>query len=768
MANKRFIDFRIDSTPGSGSYLVGHDSAGTEFRIAVSNLLAGMVIPEVPTLKVQWSANGSTWTDQWSESSHYIRVKVGSAAWSGAMRIALDELEPSVILMVEKTYAELALLKMNGQLVPGQKYRITDYLTTTNDGYTYEESQARGTVEYRSVGHPFDLIVTAVLATEFDHRAVAVHSERDDDGYFAGKNLQKWQIWYDFDGGMKYGWSNSRILSDYYRHIASDVPDAAHPYAWKSRSYGTLCYTNTINPAATDKYWSSATDSGTGSVIGSGSVYEHYGDIYRMIDENGNDCPYDFKNIQFKRYVIEEATKYAKGYCLDEYIVAKLNREEISMDYDDSQWMYTFSAVKDVDGENYEYLDASMLADYDIPQLGSLPKQRNQIYGNVINPYTLTWLNYPTEEYVLLNNIVLINRIERTYSSNWGDYYYKGFNCYSNVFGNNCYEMTLGHNCTSNRFGASCYCNLIGDSCYVNTFDDFFFTNRVSSSSYYNYFGKRVSGRLVDGWTNTALAQGRMFKAVFTPATERHPFDVNYCLEYSDGVILTCDKRIEDIIYAIGLGASVEGEVADFSALTKDGYYYDGAFYSNSGHTTLMSGNKKFIYIDKTAGENNASYRYISGHYEEFVWGEGGGYTGYYNSSNGKFYEEDTFETEMTPEENSVYQDLATEKYYAWIAAGYIRCQIEDFFVNEGRIRICDVSVKGSTQVKLQRLNTNNELTFSGLLTENLGEMIDLWSIGLSQNKYEYQANKVQSISKSSADLYPSVAAVMAYVQGNP
>lgn len=26
------------------------------------------------------------------------------------------------------------------------------------------------------------------------------------------------------------------------------------------------------------------------------------GVIYRMTDEHGNDCPYDFKNVQFKRY----------------------------------------------------------------------------------------------------------------------------------------------------------------------------------------------------------------------------------------------------------------------------------------------------------------------------------------------------------------------------------------------------------------------------------------------------------------------------------
>lgn len=88
MADKRFVDFRVDSTPGSGSYLVGHDSAGTEFRIPVSSLLSSIVVPEAQRIYVQYSANGSSWVTVWTSGCKFMRIKIGAGAWSNAMAIA--------------------------------------------------------------------------------------------------------------------------------------------------------------------------------------------------------------------------------------------------------------------------------------------------------------------------------------------------------------------------------------------------------------------------------------------------------------------------------------------------------------------------------------------------------------------------------------------------------------------------------------------------------------------------------------------------------
>jgi hypothetical protein len=44
---------------------------------------------------------------------------------------------------------------------------------------------------------------------------------------------------------------------------------------------------------------------------------------------------------------------------------------------------------------------------------------------------------------------------------------------------------------------------------------------------------------------------------------------------------------------------------------------------------------------------------------------------GYYNAIDGKFYEESTFETEITPEAGKIYTDLATNKTYRWGGSVY-------------------------------------------------------------------------------------------------
>lgn len=46
---------------------------------------------------------------------------------------------------------------------------------------------------------------------------------------------------------------------------------------------------------------------------------------------------------------------------------------------------------------------------------------------------------------------------------------------------------------------------------------------------------------------------------------------------------------------------------------------------------------------------------------------------GYYNILDGKFYEESTFETEMTPEAGKIYTDLANDKTYRWGGSAYAR-----------------------------------------------------------------------------------------------
>ena len=152
----------------------------------------------------------------------------------------INDIIDIVDIKQEVTYSELKSLRDNGELVPGQLYRITDYVATTTQEGT------------RSAGHAFDIIVIALSNSELSEEAKAIaHSG---DTYFANCELSAWELKYCLDN------DTSR-------------------FAWADETNGK-------------------------------------GVIYYMKDEWNNECPYDFKNIQFKRYAITNVS--TTGYTQDE------------------------------------------------------------------------------------------------------------------------------------------------------------------------------------------------------------------------------------------------------------------------------------------------------------------------------------------------------------------------------------------------------------------------------------------------------------------
>ena len=140
-----------------------------------------------------------------------------------------------------------------------------------------------------SAGHQFDIIVTALDESTLSEEAKAI--QHDGDTYFNNANLSAWQLWYCLDND-------------------------AEKYTWAD------------------------TDNGKGV-------------IYRMIDEFNNECPYDFKNIQF-RHPNDTDT------------------------YPDYYYMFTW-----ID-ENHDIIDTSVFGNN-----GTLTfyGEINGVYGNIIKPY---------------------------------------------------------------------------------------------------------------------------------------------------------------------------------------------------------------------------------------------------------------------------------------------------------------------------------------------------------------------------------------------
>ncbi len=346
-------------------------------------------------------------------------------------------------------YNELVTKRNESQLIPGQWYRITDYITTVaNDS------------EAQSIEHPFDILVQAIDINTLSEEAKAIKSERDTDGYFSDSDLNAWKIWYSID-------------NDTTR------------FAWADDVNGK-------------------------------------GVIYHMIDEHNNDLPFDFKNIQFKRYAITAITSttlttealnelintfvYANnnGKCFatkDAYgnlIPTESNGTKYTIDENTFEWYYVFqgfysdgdgtsiSGTYDMSTHPYKLKD-EVIEDMKLNEYGGYTK--DWCDNNKIDTAHLEF--FGDDEYYIgrqvLNNIVFLNNISYCYYYEKDGYweYVTSENhsnrfkseCKNNTFGNSCYNNTFGNYCYYNTFGNNVGRNTFGNSCGGNTFGNDFYNN---------------------------------------------------------------------------------------------------------------------------------------------------------------------------------------------------------------------------------------------------------------------------------------------------
>jgi hypothetical protein len=244
----------------------------------------------------------------------------------------------------------------------------------------------------QSAMKPFDIIVVADSNNTLNENARAIQSARDIDGYFSNSNLAAWQLKYSLDNDTE-------------------------RFAWADVENGK-------------------------------------GVIYRMIDEFNNDCPYDFKNIQFQRTL-----SFDNGY------------PEID-ESGDLRWVWTFTA-------NSRHIDDDVWADIKDGSLESpyghqSDEDTSTYWDNIIKPYYLllgSEDDYTKSGKIYLNNIVFLGSYDELNSSEEDESpSYSAYCSYGNTFGLNCRDNTFGINCNNNTFGDNCYNNTFGINCYNNTF----------------------------------------------------------------------------------------------------------------------------------------------------------------------------------------------------------------------------------------------------------------------------------------------------------
>lgn len=191
-------------------------------------------------------------------------------------------------VLVETTYAELVRMRDTNSLRPGVRYRITDYVATTN-GVRYQ-----GGAEHPlySANHPFDIIATAASPNSLsDICRAALH---DGDEHFTNSNLGGWIIWYSLDNDVsKWGWADPvNGKGVIYRMI--DEFNNDFPYDFKGFK------------ATHTTYWGEELD---GYTFGRDSDYSLTGNVR----DNLFRCVYDLteaKYLYFNFFAQEEGNRF--------------------------------------------------------------------------------------------------------------------------------------------------------------------------------------------------------------------------------------------------------------------------------------------------------------------------------------------------------------------------------------------------------------------------------------------------------------------------
>lgn len=210
---------------------------------------------------------------------------------------------------------ELDKLKQSGNVSPMVEITYDEIVALRDAGelvpgmmYRITDYTCTTTQEDTQSAHnDFDIIVTAVDVDKVSETAHAIR--RAGDTYFENSNLEAWQIWYTLNNDVtKYGWADS--------------------------------------------------ENGKGVV-------------YRMIDEFNNDCPYDFKSIQFKRYWTDGITVKNETVCKG-YFTLVGDQKLSCPDYNDFIWVYTFCYISNYFEVFYDHAPSNSILDV---SLNIIPSQ---------------------------------------------------------------------------------------------------------------------------------------------------------------------------------------------------------------------------------------------------------------------------------------------------------------------------------------------------------------------------------------------------------
>ena len=478
---------------------------GTTTKAAILDAIAAGRLPvmkydERVYVAVKYSSSAITFLDSLSSNGYIVTGTKTYTYFSGATYVYRNQGRenegetlrvdnegnlsltdwPAPEIIYNTTYADLVAAKSGGTLVGGAFYRITDYVTKING--TYDISSMAGSAAYvhyaKSAEHPFDIIVQALSNNELSENASAI--QHAGDTYFANSSLTAWQL--------KYTVENNPLL-----------------YAWADTTNGK-------------------------------------GVIYYMKDEFGNECHYDFKNIQYIAYAITYAdAQYEDDLCYDAstqpnrygsvyYVFQALSNYLQTGTYAPpfpDTWHKDFSVGANILGTiQFPTVDTTYLSAFNADWYYTFDEYNTSTgehqdktlnssglvltYDNVIGrapdalSVTLSLQNIP--EGLPVNIFEYLTGMDEwCWANNFGDNSFlnvfgsvaqlKTGTQYSfSIFGHECYFISFGDGCKFNSFGNGCNSISFGDSCSANSFGNNCDSNSFGNNCNHNSFGNYCFG----------------------------------------------------------------------------------------------------------------------------------------------------------------------------------------------------------------------------------------------------------------------------------
>ena len=496
-----------------------------------------------------------------------VTEPVASAITEGELALSMDNTNPKMFfkkndgtmatfvdknyvdsgdtLLTEVTYTQLKTLVDNSELVPGMKYRITDYVCTTTQGNT------------QSAGHQFDIIVIADDVNVLNENAFAI--KHSGDTYFENCDLSAWELKYSLmirEDKLPSVHLESQIqdCNDYLWHKRDSEKDFSYNgtdyYAWTDENGWTI-YTESTDVAQGDDYYyywyldynNSTSDTSVGD--DTIDVYiDDYGDyltftrhssedqVKNPLDGSNGDNYYAWYNSDEDMIGYTYSSEPEDGdefmYDVNDFYFDSSDSVENAVEASSASQIANYRGIitymKDEHSNELPYdFKNIMFKRYKITSCTKVPDLVNKYYG-IKNGYSY---EIDEEDYkyvftfggeidetlngVAYNNVIRVdnngslNNI--TFGSNSYSNKFEGVECYNNTFGNyfqqntfgnsigyntfgnDVYSNTFGNSCQENTFGNSCYGNTFGNYCYYNTFGNYCYRNTFGNNVYSNTFG---------------------------------------------------------------------------------------------------------------------------------------------------------------------------------------------------------------------------------------------------------------------------------------